>query len=147
MNFRQALNILAAQLTPRPWEHTDPSTGTTLTVIPAGHRAHPGEAEVYIRITASKTLAAQAAITTTHLPALITAIEENADFVHEPQWGTDSFRFITSPSGPVLLVREDDHRDGAWHAEVVAIHIPEEQRLPLVSALRRAADVAAGWEQ
>lgn len=145
MNFSDAIGGLLAELTPQPWDYTTPD-GVTLTVIPAGLREGPGAAEVYVRITVDKTRAAQAAITTADLPPLITAIEANTDFTHEPFMGTDTLRFITSPGAPVLLVTEDDHRDGAWHTERVAVSLPEAQRLPLASALRRALDVAVGWE-
>lgn len=145
MDFRDALNTVIAELTPQPWDYTTPD-GTTLTVIPAGLREDPGCAEVNVRITVDKIRAAEAAITTSVLPGLIDAIEANEPFEHEPRWGTDSLRVIPSPAGPVLLVTEDDHRDGAWHTESATINLPEAQRLPLASALRRALDVARGWE-
>jgi hypothetical protein len=145
VDFQDALNTALAELTPQPWDYTTPD-GVTLTVIPAGLREAPGQAEVYVRITVDKTRAAEAAITTTDLPAIIDAIEANESVEHEPRWGTDSLRVIPTPAGPVLLVTEDDHRDGAWHTESATINLPEAQRMPLASALRRALDVARGWE-
>lgn len=141
-DFRQALDTVIAELTPQPWYYTTHDGGITLTVIPAGLREDPGCAEVLIRISAiGQFFDAEAAPTTTHLPAMIDALTMNKSWSHD----TDDFTIGLMPSGGGgmwLTVSED--------LEAVEdqpqIHIPEAQRMPLVSALRRAADVAAGWE-
>lgn len=160
MDFRDALNTAIAELTPQPWDYTT-DDGTTITVTPAGLREDPGAAEVYIRITESKTRAAQAAITTTDLPALTTALGEpvTEQWDHEPHypdgtekgrigsWLGDSSGLILGPAltggdkFTVVVMEETD--DGVVWAHAV---LPDAQRLPLASALRRAMDVARGWE-
>ncbi|MEV5443520.1 hypothetical protein AB0N23_13425 [Streptomyces sp. NPDC052644] len=151
MNFRDALNTFLAQLTPQPWDYTT-HDGTTLTVIPAGLPEDIGEAEVYIRITASKTLAAEAAITTTDLPALITALSEpvTGPWEHTAHYPDGIQRYSSygltlapaADSGFVVTVSEDIDT-GTVSA---AVRLPERQRMPLASALRRALDVARDWE-
>lgn len=158
MNFRDALNIVTAELTPQPWDYTA-GDGATLTVIPAGlPHAEPGTAEVYLRVTRDKTHAAEAAITTTDLPALITALSAPVaeHWEHEPHypdgtpkgrvgtWLGDDYGLALNPMrGGFSLTAIEDTGDGVAAASVV---VPEEQRLPLASALRRALDVARGWE-
>lgn len=158
MDFRHAWNTVIAELTPQPWDYTTPD-GTTLTVIPAClPHAEPGTAEVHLRVTRDKAHAAQAAITTTDLPALIAALAEpvTGHWEHEPHypdgtpkgrigtWLGDDYGLTLNPvhSGFDLTAIEDTD------AGVVAatLTVPEEQRLPLASALRRAMDVARGWE-
>lgn len=158
MDFHNALNIALAELTPQPWDHTA-ADGTTLTVIPAGlPHAEPGTAEVYLRVTRDKTHAAEAAITTTDLPALITALSApvTSHWEHEPHypdgtpkgrigtWLGDMYGLALNPmqDGFSLTVIEDTG-DGVVAATVM---VPEEQRLPLASALGRALDVARSWE-
>lgn len=141
MDFRTALHTVIAELTPQPWDYTD-TAGTTLTVIPAGLREDPGCAEVYVMITTSKPETAQAAIATRHLPRMIAALTHNRMWSHDTLddvcCGLTPFR-----GGGMLLTLSGD-------AEAVAgipqVHVPEAQRLPLASALRRAWDVARGWE-
>lgn len=157
MDFRDALNIVIAELTPQPWDYTTPD-GMTLTVIPAGNREDPGCAEVYLRVTRDKTHAAQAAITTTDLPALIAALSEPIAEVweHEPHWadGTPKGKLgtwlgdlyglsLVPTDGGFRVTVAEDTGDGI---EWASIALPEAQRLPLASALRRALDVARGWE-
>ncbi|WP_393075232.1 hypothetical protein [Streptomyces sp. LN704] len=157
MDFRDALNIVTAELTPQPWDYTTPD-GATLTVIPAGHPEDQGCAEVYLRVTRDKTHAAQAAITTTDLPALITALGEpvTLHWEHEPHYpdGTEKGRvgtWLGDHSGLALNPMQDgfsltaieDTGDGVVAASVT---LPEAQRMPFASALRRALDVARGWE-
>lgn len=158
MDFNTALNSVIADLTPQPWDYTA-ADGATLTVIPAGLREDPGAAEVYLRVTRDKTHAAQAAITTTDLPALIAALSEpvTGPWEHEPHypdgtpkgrigsWLGDHHGLTLGPIGGgfalTTLEEADDH--GIVAASIV---LPEEQRLPLASALSRALDVARGWE-
>lgn len=157
MDFRDALNTVTAELTPQPWDYTTPD-GATLTVIPAGLRDDRGAAEVYVRVTRDKTHAAQAAITTTDLPALIAILGEpvTAHWEHEPHWpdGQRKGRVgqrLGDLSGLALNPMQDgfaltaiEDTDGGVVAATAVV--PEEQRLPLASALRRALDVARTWE-
>jgi hypothetical protein len=157
MNFRDAINARIAELTPQPWDYTTPD-GVTLTVIPAGLPADKGTAEVYLRVTASKTLAAEATIRTVDGAAILAALGSPiaGRWEHEPHWadGTpmhpvghwlgDDTGLALSPAdgGFVLEVRETT---GAGIV-TVSILLPEAQRLPLASALGRALDVARAWE-
>ena len=83
MDFRHAMNTVNAELTPQPWDYTAPDDGITLTVIPAGLREDPGHAEVYVRITTTKTEAAQAAIASRYLPRMIAALTNNRMWFHD----------------------------------------------------------------
>lgn len=145
MDFNQAVNTVIGEITPQPWDYTTPD-GVTLTAIPAGLRADPGEAEILIQITVDKTLAAQLGITTADLPALIDALTDR----HAWDYTTilDSLITVTSPGGDgvLLIITETVWEDRDNHAVSTSICLPEAQRLPFVSALRRAADVARGWE-
>jgi hypothetical protein len=158
MDFRHALNIVTAELTPQPWDYTS-ADGATLTVIPAGlPHAEPGTAEVYLRVTRDKTHAAEAAITTTDLPALVTALSEpvTGHWEHAGHWpdGTEKGRIgtwlgdlyglaLNPMQGGFSLTAVEDTGEGITAASLV---VPEAQRMPLASALRRAMDVARGWE-
>ncbi|MFM9452516.1 hypothetical protein [Streptomyces europaeiscabiei] len=156
LDFRDALNTVHAELTPQPWDHT--VGGRTITVIPAGLSADRGGAEVYVRITVSKTTAAEAAITTTDLPALIGALDEPLAQVweHQPHWpdGTakprlgerwgDDYGMSLAPASEGFRVTVvEDTGDGIEEASVT---LPQAQRRPFAAALRRALDVAHGWE-
>ena len=157
MDFRDALNIVTAELTPQSWDYTSPD-GTTLTVIPAGLREDAGRAEVYLRVTRDKTHAAVAAITTTDLPNLIAALGApvTSHWEHEPHypdgqpkgrvgtWLGDLYGLALNPMQDGFSLTAIEETDtGVVAASVL---VPEGQRLPLASALRRALDVARGWE-
>ncbi|MGW7617370.1 hypothetical protein ACWGLG_16190 [Streptomyces antimycoticus] len=145
MDFRQALNTVIAELTPQPWDFTD-STGATLTVIPAGMPADPGDAEVMIRITVSHTHAAEAGITTTDLPGLIAALEAGDASSHETTL-RDTVTITPETGGTIAMtVTEFDWTTAGRDDATATVRLPEEQRMPLASALRRAMDVARGWE-
>lgn len=141
MDFRDALNNVIAELTPQPWDYTTPDGITTLTVIPAGLREDPGCAEVLIRIKAvGQFFAVEAGIPSRDLPAMIDALSGNRLWSYD----TDDVWAELTPfggGGMILTITEDLEDDDAPQ-----IHIPEAQRLPLASALRRALDVARGWE-
>jgi hypothetical protein len=149
MEFQDALSTVIAELTPQPWDYTTPD-GTRLRVIPEGLRQDPGGGVVLIRICE----AAHVQVTpdgpeypmrTGDVPALITAL-------------TDRREWTTSDWGDVLAVRPEG--DGMRLAYTVydrdttgqpadvdrTVLVTEAQRLPLASALRRALDVARGWE-
>lgn len=155
MDFRDALNIVTAELTPQPWEYTD-TAGATLRVIPAGLREDAGRAEVLIRITQPDATGlceygitgpdsrgvAEVGVTTTGLPALIEALTERG-------WWADNTLIsgallVAAASGGVVVGVTEEH--GAGQHVDVGMVLPESQRLPLASALRRAMDVARGWE-
>jgi hypothetical protein len=155
MDFNDALNIVTAELTPQPWDYTD-AEGTTLRIIPAGLRADPGEAEVYVRITRADATGlydygitgpesrgvAEVGVTTTQLPAIIEALTERG------WWGDTTLvsgaLLVAAASGGVVVGVTEVH--GAGRHVDVGVVLPEAQRLPLASALRRALDVARSWE-
>lgn len=136
MDFAQALNNVLADLTPQPWTHTT-SSGSTLTVIPAGLTAAQGDAEVDVRITSDKATVTEAGVTTTDLPDLIGALEQRTAWEHTTVLN-DTIEILFDEDGLVVIVEDDDHN--------AALRMPEQQRMPLASALRRALDVARGWE-
>ncbi|NUQ99095.1 MAG: hypothetical protein HOY79_21915 [Streptomyces sp.] len=144
-DFHHALDAVIADITPQPWDHTTPD-GTRLRVIPDGQPAGEGEAEVLLQITVDKTLAAQLGITTTDLPGLIGALTARRPW--ETSTVLDSLLDLTYPddASVLLLITETVWEDRDNHAVSTSIRLPEQQRLPLASALRRAYDVARGWE-
>ena len=139
MDFQDAINTVIAELTPKPWDWTN-NAGTTLTVIPAGLREDAGRAEVIIRIKAiGQFFDADAGIPSRDLPALIDALTNNQPWTYDT---LDDVGVELSPAkGCMRLILEVDVED-----DQPEILIPEAQRLPLASALRRALDVARGWE-
>lgn len=147
-DFRCAFDRLAAEVTPQPWDYTD-NGGTTLTVIPTGLRADPGCAEVTVRITAGRMLAVEADVTTTDLPGLIGALESQTAWEHTTTVG-DRVEALPHPAGGlVLAITGVDWPDGtpaSRRETTAAVRLPATQRLPLAAALRRALDVAQGWE-
>jgi hypothetical protein len=143
VNFSDALGNVTADLTPQLWDYTTPD-GTTLTVIPAGLREHPGEAEVYLRVSAD-THAARIGVTTAEMPGLLNALDTGTGWENAPIWD-DTLTLTPAEDGILLTVVELDHVDGAWCECTATIRIPEVQRLPFASALRRATDVARAWE-
>lgn len=155
MDFNDAINIVTAELTPQPWDYTA-DDGTTLRVIPAGLRSAPGDAEVNVRITRTDATGlgdyglttpnsrgvAEVGVTTKDLPKVIEALTERG-------WWADNALvsgalLVAAASGGVVVGVTENH--GAGQHVDVGIVLPEDQRLPLASALRRALDVARGWE-
>ncbi|MEH0574319.1 hypothetical protein QBA54_07445 [Streptomyces sp. B21-108] len=157
MDFHTALNSVIAELTPQPWDYTT-TDATTIRVIPAGLREGPGQATVNIRISGPLVTglydfgitgpatqgAAEVGVTTADLPTLIAALEGRAGWEHAEGWG-DPTRIVVSPTLDVT-VTEGHHDGGQWIAATESVQLPEQQRLPLASALRRALDVARSWE-
>lgn len=139
MDFNDALG----EITPQPWEYTD-LLGTTLTVIPAGLPAGPGDAEVTIRITAGKTQAVTLGITTEDMPGLIAALTDRQEWRHETTLD-DVMNLSPTPRGVHVTVTEVNRSHGQPVLSSSA-YVLAAQRLPLASALRRALDVAHGWE-
>jgi hypothetical protein len=145
MDFYNALNTVIAELTPQPWDYTTPD-GVTLTVIPASLREAQGYAEVMVRATADKATAAEIGITTTYMVSLLHALETRTRWEHSTPWGSDLDVMPGDDGGMVLVVTETDYETQGHPTTAVTVLVPEEQRLPLASALRRALDVARGWE-
>jgi hypothetical protein len=143
-DFRHAMTTVLAELTPQPWEYTDES-GATLTVIPAGLRADAGAAEVLIRATADKTTAAELGITTADMPDLIDALDTETDWSHQTTLN-DWLTLAHATDGAVALTVDEYDWSPLGDDTEITVHLPAAQRLPLVSALRRALDVARGWE-
>ncbi|MFE5368178.1 hypothetical protein [Streptomyces mirabilis] len=155
MDFRDAINILAAELTPQPWDYTA-SDGATLRVIPAGLRETAGYAEVLIRITRADATGlcefgitgpnsrgvAEVGVTTTGLPALIEALTERTAW-EDTGLVFGALTVVPDAEGVMVRVTEIHGRD---QEVTVSTVLPDAQRLPLASALRRALDVARGWE-
>jgi hypothetical protein len=150
MDFHQALNTVIAELTPQPWDYTT-NAGTRLRVIPEGLRQGPGDGVVLIQIIESAHISVtptgpEYAMRTADMPGLIDAL------TNRTAWETPGV------FGDVLAVRPEG--DGmrlaytVWDRDTTGrpadvdrtMLVPEEQRLPLASALRRANDVALGWE-
>lgn len=147
MDFNQALNIAIGEINPQPWDYTD-ANGATLTVIPAGLRAEPGQAEVMVRITSSKILGAEIGITTAALPDLIEAIVDNEPWEHSTLLdGLIGVEPASDAGGDTILVVTGFFWDGGRQRETsVTMRLRASQRFPLASALARALDVARGWE-
>lgn len=141
MNFQDAMRTVTAELTPQPWDYTSVD-GTTLRVIPAGLREDPGMAEILVRLTTPDADPIEAGIITPDLPAMIDALTGNRLWSYETLVGVWCELTPFGGGGMLLSLSEDVE---AVEAQPM-IHIPEVQRLPLASALRRALDVARGWE-
>lgn len=155
MDFRTFYNAVIADITPQPWTYTD-QTGTTLTVVAAGHSANPGQAEVNLRIeqadatgcaefgitTPSSRGVAEVGVTTRYLPELIGALTEGAPW-EDVSLSLGAASVTPGEAGVAVSITE-------WHtADVqvtVSMTLPPKQRLPLASALARALDVARSWE-
>lgn len=143
MDFRNALETVIAEIAPQPWDYTDPA-GTTLTVIPAGLRADPGDAEVLIRISAiGQFFDAETGIPSRDLPAMIDALTGNQPWNYDPIGYDFAIELAPLSNGGTLLALTEDPDTVDEQPQIV---VPEGQRLPLASALRRALDVAQGWE-
>jgi len=141
--FRDAVAHVLAGLTPQPWDYTTPD-GVTLTVIPEGLPSEPGYAEVTVRVTASKHQAAEIGIMTPAIPALIAALEAPAVWEHSTV--TDDVLTVTLTSDGLALRVLERYFSPTNPDRVVEMRLPADQRMPLASALRRALDVARGWE-
>ena len=143
-DFRDAIAHVIADLTPQPWDFTDP-TGATLTVIPEGLPSEKGYAEVQLRVTVDKHTAAEVSLMTVALPAVIAALEAAAG--GEFFTVTDDALTLTPADAGGVTLTVLERMYAATSPDVTAlVHLPATQRMPLVSALRRALDVARGWE-
>lgn len=145
--FRDALGAYLAEVTPQPWDYTAPD-GATLTVVPEGLPSYRGDAEVVVRVTASKELAARIGIPSRDMPELIGALRAGEEWEYET-FLDDEIALTADGGGWVVAVSEHvyDHGTGEGHDVPASIRLPPEQRLPFASALARALDVARGWER
>ncbi|MGY5127390.1 hypothetical protein [Streptomyces nigrescens] len=150
MDFPTAASILNAELTPQPWDYTT-SDGTRLRVIPEGLPQGPGGGVVLIQICE----AAHVAVTpdgpeyemrTPDVSGLIDAL------ITRTAWtdGDGADCIVVRPEGEgmrlayTVYARDTTGQPGDVDRTVL---VPETQRLPLMSALSRALDVARGWEE
>lgn len=85
---------------------------------------------------------AEAGIPSRDLPAMIDALIGNRRWSYDT---LDDVAVVLTPfgGGGMLLALSVDLEA----EDEPQIHIPEAQRLPLASALRRALDVARAWEE
>lgn len=81
-------------------------------------------------------------MTTTDLPALIEALTERTVWRDE-HLVAGALR-VTPAADVVFVDIWEEH--GGGRTTAVSVLLPDAQRLPLASALRRALDVARGWE-
>ena len=149
MDFQNAWNIVRAELTPQPWDWWT-TDGTRLRIIPEGLRQDPGHGVVEIQIIECARVSKvpdgpEYPMRAVDVPGLIAAL-------------TDCTEWTTTDFGDTLTVRPEG--DGMRLAYTVydrdttgqmadvdrTILLPQEQRMPLASALRRALDVARSWE-
>ncbi|MFD8075821.1 hypothetical protein ACFV3E_24590 [Streptomyces sp. NPDC059718] len=143
MDFRDAINAVIGDLTPQPWQYTA-ADGATLTVIPAGLREAPGYGEVYVRVTADKTRAAEVGVTTTYMASVLHAIDTSTGYEYiNGLW--DEIVITPTEGGGLYIEVSEVHYEPRREVRT-AIVLPPEQRLPLASAMRRACDVAKSWE-
>lgn len=88
--------------------------------------------------------AAEVGVTTTYMVSLLHAIEQRVIWEHETSVGA-MLDVATEHDGALFLAVTEVH-DDPRRKVVATVYLPEAQRQPLASALRRATDVARGWE-
>jgi hypothetical protein len=150
MDFRDALNIVTAELTPQPWDYTTPD-GTRLRVIPEGLAQDPGDGVVLIQICESANVQVipdgpEFPVRTSDMPELLAALDGRAECTIHGGWGEELA--VRPEAAGMRLAYTVWARDTTGQGADVdrTVLVPEAQRLPLASALRRALDVACGWE-
>jgi hypothetical protein len=150
VDFRDAIDIVTAELTPQPWDYTTPD-GTTLRIIPEGLRQDPGDGVVLIQICPAAHVQVtpdgpEYSVRTAYMPEMINAIVSRTEWTTEDGW---SDGLTVRPEGDgmrlayIVWARDTMGQPADVDRTVL---VPESQRLPLASALRRALDVARGWE-
>lgn len=150
MDFRDALNIVTAELTPQPWDYTTPE-GTRLRVIPEGLREGLGDGVVLIQICEAAHVQVtpdgpEFSVRTACMPELIDALTDRSEWTVEDGW-SDALTVRPDGDGMRIAYTVWDRDTTGQSADVDrTVWVPEQQRLPLASALRRALDVARGWE-
>lgn len=150
MDFRQAFNTVAADLTPQSWDWWT-TDGTRLRVIPEGLRQDPGDGVVEIQVCPAAHVQAtpdgpEYPMRTVDVPGLITALTDRAEWT-TTDFG-DTFTVRPEEGGMRLAYTVYDRDTTGQMADIDrTLLVPESQRLPLAAALRRALDVARGWER
>lgn len=150
MDFNDALNTVIAELTPQPWDYTTPD-GTRLRIIPEGLAQDPGDGVVLIQICEAAHVQAipdgpEFSVRTSDMPQLLAALDGRAEWTVRAGWDEE---LTVRPEGEGMRVAYTVWgRDATGQGADVdrTVLVPEPQRLPLASALRRALDVARGWE-
>ncbi|MGW3428909.1 hypothetical protein ACWDHW_13275 [Streptomyces melanosporofaciens] len=149
-DFHQALSTLIAELTPQPWDYTAPD-GTRLRVIPEGLRQDPGDGIVLVQICPAAHVQVtpdgpEYPVRTADMSGLIAALTNRTEWTTPGGWG-DALTVRPEGDGMRLAYTVWARDTTGQPADVDrTVLVPEAQRLPLVSALRRAGDVASGWE-
>jgi hypothetical protein len=150
MDFQHALNTVTAELTPQPWDYTTPD-GTRLRVIPEGLAQDPGDGVVLIQICESANVQVtpdgpEFPVRTSDMPELLAALDARGECMIQGGW--DEALAVRPEGAGMRLAYTVWGRDTAGQGADVdrTVLVPEEQRLPLASALRRALDVARAWE-
>ncbi|MEU9323208.1 hypothetical protein AB0D91_05250 [Streptomyces canus] len=149
MDFRDAFNIVTAELTPQPWDYTT-HDGTRLRVVPEGLRQDPGDGVVEIQICEAAHVQTtpdgpEYPMRSVDVPGLIAALTDRREWTTS-DWG-DTLTVRPEGDGMRLAYTVYDRDTTGQPADVDrTVLVPEAQRLPLASALQRALDVAKGWE-
>jgi hypothetical protein len=147
--FHDALNTVIAELTPQPWDYTT-ADGTRLRVIPEGLAQDPGDGVVLIQICEAAHVQVtpdgpECPVRTADMPGLIAALTDRTEWT-TPGW-SDVLAVRPEGDGMRLAYTVWERDTTGQGADVDrTVLVPEEQRMPLASALRRALDVARGWE-
>jgi hypothetical protein len=150
MDFHDAISTVIAELTPQPWDYTTPD-GTRLRVIPEGLAQDPGDGVVLIQICEAAHVhvtphGPEFSVRTSDMPELLAALDARTEWTVRAGW--DEVLTVRPEAEGIRLAYtvwgRDTTRQGADVDRTVLV--PEDQRQPLASALRRALDVARGWE-
>lgn len=150
MDFHDAIRIVTAEPTPQPWDYTS-AEGTRLRIIPEGLRQDPGDGVVLIQICPAANVQVtpdgpEYSVRTAYMPELINALTDRTEWTTEDGW-SDVLTVRPDGDGMRLAYTVWDRDTPGEPADVDrTILVPESQRLLLASALRRALDVARGWE-
>jgi hypothetical protein len=129
-DFRTALGMVLAELTPQPWTYTN-TENITLRIEPACMPAGRDEAEVVFYVGEVMEW-----VRTPDVQRLVDALTAGESWDDSDYgWGLD------------VEVDDEKVRVSIVQDRVPAsVTLPASQRMPLVSAIRRALDVARGWE-
>ncbi|MFI5525007.1 hypothetical protein [Streptomyces platensis] len=146
----EALRLAERILTPQPWDYLT-TDGTRLRVIPERLPQHQGGSVVLIQICE----AAHTQVTpdgpefemrTADVPDLAAALTARTEWATRD--GLDGILVVRPEGDGMRLAYTVFARDTTGQSADVdrTMLVPEEQRQDLASALRRALDVALGWE-
>ncbi|MEV0220879.1 hypothetical protein [Streptomyces sp. NPDC050704] len=150
MNFHTAFSTVIAELTPQPWDYTTPD-GTRLRVIPEGLSQDPGDGVVLMQICEAAHVQVtpdgpEFSLRTSAMPELLAALHARTECTVSASW--DEELTVRPEADGMRLAYTVWARDTTGQGADVdrTMLLPEAQRLPLASALARAAGVARGWE-